>query len=54
MALRRLGTSGISHGFMALLKLAMMNIFTALVELGGIASHHGHGQFCGHQKCHVV
>ncbi len=28
MALRRLGTGRISHGFMALLKLAMMNIFT--------------------------
>jgi len=29
MALRRLGTSRISRGFMALLKLATMNIFTA-------------------------
>jgi len=28
MALHRLGTGRISHGFMALLKLAMMNIFT--------------------------
>jgi len=40
MALHRLGTSGISDGFMALLKLAIMNIFTLIdkivVEVGEV------------------
>jgi len=39
MALRRLGTGRISRGFMALLKLATMNIFTITNNNREISSH---------------